>query len=250
MIALDRRGLTIPRGWKRRAKAATQRIAAIVKKRAPSSGDFEKDVYGDGEFKKRLWLVQHRKCCYCEKDVAEHETQPVEHFRPKTNVAQDVGPKLVGYWWLAYEPSNLLFCCSNCNVKKGDRFPIRVGTRRLVPKQRPGSGSEHALVIDPSNVDPSKHLGFVEHRKQWHIAAKPGSEEGAKTIEEIKLDRDALHEHRNKYLKEQLAPVVHAFLGGNAAGKTAALALAKRLSGPRAPYSLLARSYFAAKGLL
>ena len=254
MIAIDRRRLTVPRGFAVRARAALRRVEALVATRAVTSTDFETEVYGAADLKTALWRMQSRKCCYCEKVVAEPETQPVEHFRPKARVTERGRPSVVGYWWLAYDVSNLWFACSNCNVKKGDRFPLRPGARRLVAKKHPARVREDALLIDPGETNPATALGFVAVRERWYLAASPGSDQGAATIREVKLDRDALDEDRNDYVRWSLRPVAAAFRKARRAGdgraEREAVALARRLCGRARPYSLLARCYFRAAGVL
>lgn len=61
------------------------------------------------------------KCAYCERIThAPH----VEHYRPKKTRLR--GRMFKGYYWLAYEWSNLLPSCGHCNApgKKDTKFPI------------------------------------------------------------------------------------------------------------------------------
>src|SRR5882724_7087850 len=83
-----------------------------------------------------LFAAFSNKCAYCEGRLFEQSAALVEHFRPKGGVRDlknrvvEIKPKQPhnGYWWLAYEPSNLLPTCSMCNVYtrkrggKGERF--------------------------------------------------------------------------------------------------------------------------------
>ena len=57
----------------------------------------------------------------------------VEHYRPKAGYRQDAEDPLgrPGYYWLAYEWSNLLFCCQICNQRfKRNLFPLVDPARR------------------------------------------------------------------------------------------------------------------------
>jgi 5-methylcytosine-specific restriction endonuclease McrA len=57
-----------------------------------------------------LHAMQGRICAYC---LVERPLD-VEHFRPKSH-----------YWWLAYEPANLLLGCTACNRdRKVNQFPL------------------------------------------------------------------------------------------------------------------------------
>ncbi len=66
------------------------------------------------------------KCVYCESLITNNHPGDVEHFRPKGRVT-DLNNKPVmiksngkevshpGYYWLAYEISNLMPSCEDCN---------------------------------------------------------------------------------------------------------------------------------------
>jgi hypothetical protein len=69
-----------------------------------------------------------------------------------------------GYYWLVYDWENLLPSCADCNrfrwhgddigAGKADRFPVQ-GDHAFRPEQL---GREQPLLIDPTKVDPEKHL--------------------------------------------------------------------------------------------
>jgi len=91
--------------------------------------DFKLKVYRNSillELKK----VYHNKCGYCETEESAGAPWQVEHYRPKAKVTEDADHK--GYYWIAYEWSNLLLSCAICNNKKRNRFPIK-GTRITNP---------------------------------------------------------------------------------------------------------------------
>ncbi|MFH6965245.1 hypothetical protein ACHRVK_21900 [Flavobacterium plurextorum] len=68
---------------------------------------------------------QGRKCCYCEKPIANGT---LDHYRPKNGWLQNQGEPLSkpGYYWLAYRWLNLLLTCTECNdqSQKGNLFPV------------------------------------------------------------------------------------------------------------------------------
>ena len=75
-------------------------------------------IYGGSQVKKMLKRAQHNKCCFCEKNQVD-EYGAVEHFRPKSGYKIDKNQKKLtkpGYYWLAYEWTNLLFVCAACNM--------------------------------------------------------------------------------------------------------------------------------------
>ncbi len=94
-------------------------------------GQINPKFYGAEDIRKKLKHLYHNKCAYCE----TRETEPeIEHYRPKKRVSEDL-KNHNGYYWLAYEWSNLLPACHNCNKNgvKGNHFPIE-GIRKYKPK--------------------------------------------------------------------------------------------------------------------
>jgi 5-methylcytosine-specific restriction endonuclease McrA len=86
------------------------------------------------------------KCAYCEAPIRDYQPGDVEHFRPKAGVSDENGQAVFlfdeegqvqvgadgkpvehpGYYWLAYEWTNLLPACAKCN-QTGVRQGRRVG---------------------------------------------------------------------------------------------------------------------------
>jgi 5-methylcytosine-specific restriction endonuclease McrA len=75
------------------------------------------------------------KCAYCETDSSGSSLQ-VEHFRGKDkNIRNTKDTKdRHAYYWLAYEWSNLLLICSDCNGAKSDYFPLEANGVRVLTK--------------------------------------------------------------------------------------------------------------------
>jgi uncharacterized protein (TIGR02646 family) len=106
-----------------------------------------------GDVQKALKDLYHNKCAYCEKITTEPD---IEHYRPKNEVMipnisrRGSWTKLSGhngYYWLAYEWSNLIPSCDKCNRfgGKSTRFPILDESRRI---------SIPIIVNDlPTNID-------------------------------------------------------------------------------------------------
>ncbi len=102
----------------------------------------------------KLWTLGSAKCWYSEASLLESEGQ-VEHFRPKKSVA---GEKHGGYWWLAFDWTNLRLAHPTVNRRKtdylsremrgkGTYFPLRDGTDRA---NSPGEESqEEPVLLDP-----------------------------------------------------------------------------------------------------
>lgn len=110
--------------------------------------------------------IFHRKCAYCE---AIDNTLDVEHFRPKAGVAEE--PLHDGYYWLAYEWTNLLPSCTACNKCLKDRgqgpgrgksvqFPLRAGSpRAFLPTDK--LEEEQRLLLNPCEDEPNEHLRLL-----------------------------------------------------------------------------------------
>ncbi len=117
------------------------------------------------------------KCAYCDRDI-HNQHGDVEHYRPECAVT-DIDRKPVkrtingrietrpGYYWLAYDWTNLLPSCIRCNqssiqftegrlIGKWDRFPV-VDFRAWEPGEE---DDEEPLLIHPVKMKPSDHLVF------------------------------------------------------------------------------------------
>ncbi len=142
--------------WKRRARKAAERVSdQILANKKPLK--FSDDVYHD--LKQHLFDISNDRCAYCEAKVKHIDNGDVEHFRPKATVREDGAHK--GYYWLAYEPANMLPSCTLCNRPPGkhDQFPVESGTRVAGPES-PLDG-ERPLLFNPYHEDPREHLEFL-----------------------------------------------------------------------------------------
>ena len=150
--------------------------------------NFDSNIYANAEVKESLKISHNRKCAYCERHL-NGDFGDVEHFRPKGGYVDERTQRIEkpGYWWLAYDWSNLLLSCSECNRScKKNNFPLMDESQRNV-LQRDVS-SEQPLLINPGEEDPSDHIEF----NRWIALPKiiDGAEDikGAKTIEVMKLN--------------------------------------------------------------
>jgi uncharacterized protein (TIGR02646 family) len=165
-----------------------------------------------------LWPAQHYKCAYCE-FAEQSKRNDVEHFRPAMEADREPGSaETHGYWWLAFEWSNLLFSCANCNQgkAKGTRFPLALGSVALVAEEQP-PGLERPLLIDPALESGIPHIEFVldARKNAWVPRARNGSLRGDFTIRTCRLDRTDLETLYGTYVtsdafKKDLRNVVHA----------------------------------------
>lgn len=157
---------------------------------------FDTGIYGHRAVKEALVAAQHSKCCFCESKVGMDGD--VEHYRPKAGFSQGAGRRIEGpgYYWLAYEWSNLLLSCAICNQRfKRSLFPLGDPAARA-RSHRGDTSREAPLFIDPSETDPEEHIGF---RREIPYPVND-SPRGAATIRALGLGREILNERRRDAL--------------------------------------------------
>jgi uncharacterized protein (TIGR02646 family) len=175
--------------------------------------DFDRSIYSAADVRLALFEDQHSKCAFCERKL--ELSAPVEHFRPKSAVKQSEGDPLErpGYYWLAYDWSNLLLACTECNSRhKGNLFPLANPERRC-RSHRGNLEAEEPLFLNPAFDDPENHLVYVGAK----LMPKDGSLRGEITIASLDLNRPLLLEHRLTQLKvlQLLHEVSVQFSSGN-----------------------------------
>lgn len=159
--------------------------------------EFDDDIYGHASVKTALIEAQHRKCCFCESKIRHVTYGDVEHYRPKAGFRQDPDDSLgrPGYYWLAYEWTNLFLSCPLCNQRfKQNLFPLRNPEDRAT-SHREKVDEEKPLFLHPGQDDPEGHIGF----RRATAFARSGSDRGGATIAALQLNRDALYEVRKDY---------------------------------------------------
>lgn len=160
---------------------------------------FDSGIYGHPAVKKALIEAQYGKCCYCEWNVTPGAYGDVEHFRPKGEVAED--DTHPGYYWLAYEWSNLLFACQKCNQRKRTFFPLRDPSKRARSHHDDDFLREEPLLINPAEEDPGVYISF---RRDIAFPIEDNVR-GRVTIEVVGLNRPALVESRFNVYKRMRA---------------------------------------------
>ncbi|HEX3240741.1 MAG TPA: hypothetical protein VHR18_11495 [Solirubrobacterales bacterium] len=196
--------------WEARAKEAVG--AAKVSIEAGESHDLDQEIWAE----MKRWMFEHvffNKCAYCEGKVTPQSYGDGEHWRPKGGIRQMVDGKLrpverdgvphPGYWWLAYEWSNLLPACQRCNSSpgKGMQFPV-AGEYVFEPGDAAGDdldNREAPLLLHPlRGDDPEDHLGFDEFGQ---VFPREESQKGTASIEVFNLNREPLAEHRRAFIE-------------------------------------------------
>ncbi len=152
-----------------------------------------------------------KKCAYCESPFSASAPADVDCFRPRTEATglitrSKVGSSFYqsdpdGYWWLAYEWSNLYFSCAVCARNKHNQFPV-VERRATFPAKGDALRAEAAVLIDPCFDLPEDHLVFNEDGSVSGVPPKreqpifQGVNRGAVTIDVFGLNRTDLVEAR------------------------------------------------------
>lgn len=161
-----------------------------------TSEDFKSGIYNGDGVKKQLLHDQNDKCAYCEVSLAG-DFGNVEHYRPKTGWQENKGDTLnkPGYYWLAYEWTNLLCSCDKCNSssRKGNLFPLRDSQKRGIAMH--DISQEVPLIINPALEEPGLYLRFNKYYAVPKIINGQESDKGRNTIDIFDLNGRIRTEH-------------------------------------------------------
>ncbi len=166
-------------------------------------------IYSHPWLRAVLEKLFHDKCAYCETKIAGSGDWNVDHFRPKGRVAER--PDHPGYYWLAYEWSNLLPSCTHCNQRrkdkprwgdlrfaraggKADQFPLADESARAM-SPADDLRREQALLIDPCVEQPENWLRFIARGEVWSLDGNP---KGRTSIAVFHLNRRRLRDLRKR----------------------------------------------------
>lgn len=146
--------------------------------------------------KETLNKKQYNKCCFSEAKFTG-DYPHVEHFRPKARVDL-YGTKtriFPGYYWLAYDWSNLFLCkpVINCSFKR-NFFPLYNEEQRN--RTHNDTNIEESMIIDPSAEDPREHIHFYQEE------LTPITEKGRFNIGFLGLRHPSFVEDRRKRFME------------------------------------------------
>jgi uncharacterized protein (TIGR02646 family) len=156
--------------------------------------------------KKELEILYHSKCAFCESKLnaipKDNYEFTVEHFRPKKG----------GWYWLAYEWSNLMPSCRKCNEAKADHFSIDKRKKQNLPLITDSEGkeiidlsrciadceellAENALLLQPEVDNPMDFLAF-DLEKLGYFVDDSKQKRAKYTLDLCKLNRSDLFERR------------------------------------------------------
>ncbi|MFY9819874.1 MAG: hypothetical protein WAM82_00725 [Thermoanaerobaculia bacterium] len=191
--------------WFARARAVT--IKALAEGAAHV---VQESLYKDLSVKTALEELFHRKCAYCEMPL--NEAWQVEHFRPKGAVAER--PDHPGYYWLAYEWSNLYPSCAACNQRledkplwedpvpgeiagKATQFPLEDEVNRAMSPSDDLS-KERPLLLDPCSDRPEDCLLYDS---EGEIEPTPGDLRAETSVLVFHLKRRRLRDRRKQHIE-------------------------------------------------
>lgn len=211
----------------------------------PVTLTFDPTIYGHARVKDTLIAMQRSKCAFCEAKPLHVSSGDVEHFRPKGAVRQSDDEPLQrpGYYWLAYDWTNLLFACERCNRRhKKSLFPLVDPSQRATTPRAPIS-DEDPVFIDPAAEDPEPYIAYREHMP----IAIADNHRGRQTIDALGLRRPELSSDREEHLERlKILDAVRANPAVPEHLRSQADALIAKSTAPTAEYSLMCRSVFPA----
>lgn len=154
----------LPGAWIDEAATAL----AAVREAGPDrrSAEIEKYDHLWRQLAGTLAEISSDKCWYCETRFVRDDLS-VDHFRPKGKIYE--APEREGYWWLAFDWSNLRLSCTYCNERRVDKeggtaggkrthFPLLPGSPRAEPEQAPTM--EFPELLDPTRGPDPRLLVF------------------------------------------------------------------------------------------
>ncbi len=182
--------------WKKLAKSNTENACAALAKGKPYN--FNAEVWR--KVKQFIFALANDMCGYCEGAVLLVSAGEVEHYRPKARVDGEKDHK--GYYWLAYEFSNYVPACGNCNGARGkaNHFPI-AGSRACAMTDN--LEQEKPLLLHPFEHNPADHLRFVVGGPQLAVGTVQGvTPQGKESVDIYRLNRGPLLVERQRVIND------------------------------------------------
>lgn len=144
---------------------ARKEILALHADEVARSNFIDNNADKYGYLRSALWQLGSMKCWYSEAKL-QYQAGHVEHFRPKKKVAK---VEHCGYWWDAFDWTNLRLAHPTVNVRvtdyqsgkvvgKGTYFPLRDESKRAVDKVT--EANEEPVLLDPTVPQDCRLLSF------------------------------------------------------------------------------------------
>ncbi len=213
MRYVDIDGIELPAGWQARADRALNELRAEIlaadagaRTAGTDVAEARKNAIAGGlqrPARQAIWrdlapyLAQLRKskCWYSESQNPTSDKN-VDHFRPKSRVAED--PAHEGYWWKAFDYRNYRYSSQWCNQRrvdednstrggKWDHFPLQSGSFRA-RQETDDIDLEDVMLLDPIDPDDWKLLTF---RPDGHPT--PAKENGTLEYERAATSIEVYH---------------------------------------------------------
>ncbi len=217
----------------------------------PNNSDIDDKIWKTDEVRDALFNSQKKKCCYCERKRAKKREFDGEHFRPKLEITEDRNHW--GYWWLAYEWSNIFYACKVCNQQyKKNHFPVN-GIRAR--EESDSLNVEEAVLINPESENPEQFIGFDWQKSYYKYVLAVGLDHenrGYQNIVIFGLNDLDLMEERAEHLT-MLEDVAHATIHFQRTNNQTMLVKQndkiRKLTYPCKKFSGFHRAYFRGMGL-
>ncbi len=222
MIRVSKPRASIPKAWKPKAFAETQRAITHFSSVKTRRKKFNFTAYRDPEVKDALVKIFNHKCAYCEFQHKGGISPDIDHWRPKRAVRVGTTSHSPGYYWLGADWDNLFPACRFCNSinthedengsletsGKMDQFPVVSARARRGWRQGSERG-ERPLLLNPSHDDPGRHLEYSTVTGERGIVRPKlvngrESAKGSNSIEVYALWRKTLVEQRRDLITSLL----------------------------------------------
>ena len=157
---------------------------------------FTENDYSHPTVRARLKEMQFYKCCYCERDLKELESEiEGEHFISRKSPSHKNANNET-QWHLVNAWNNLLLSCRTCNLVKGAKPPF--------------SNAGIRLIIDPSDpdIDPENEIKFdLDDDVLPLYDFKKSSTLGLSTIKKIGLDRNTFLRRKFRGISAEIVAI-------------------------------------------
>ncbi|MGX9991934.1 hypothetical protein ACS4RR_022655 [Rhizobium sp. Z1P35] len=200
---IDQEKIELPEGWLAKAAAAKKKM---------EDEDLKPDDLSDVWrcLKDRFALLSDKRCWICEAPAVRSDNA-IDHFRPKSRVAEATKDPS-GYRWLAFDYRNFRYICTFCKSRrcdviggtaggKADHFPLRDEAVRAYV-ETDDLDHEEPMLLDPCDEADWKLLGCSV--ESGHPVA---ATDDAHDVERVNISIDLYHLHQDALKKLRLTQI-------------------------------------------